>query len=278
MQQVAVFVDAGYVYAQGGLAISGHYQARGHLTVKAEAFKTCLNRALESRCPGRPLLRIYWYDAAPGPTRLTADQMALAYEDDVKLRLGTLNAQGQQKGIDSLIVTDLIELARNGAISDAVLVSGDADLRVGVQIAQSYGVRVHLIGVAAVRASLSPLLAQESDTKTEWRAEDVEAFLAIHPGFELAPPEPGQEGEPPLDPRDITADAIAGELAAELSEEDVAWLLDAWTRAPGIPPDLDRRMLARWGAALDRDVTLEEKRQLRASFRAAVNARGPRLA
>jgi uncharacterized LabA/DUF88 family protein len=34
-----------------------------------------------------------------------------------------------------LIGTDLIELARNHAISDAVLLSGDEDLRIGVQIA-----------------------------------------------------------------------------------------------------------------------------------------------
>jgi uncharacterized LabA/DUF88 family protein len=54
---------------------------------------------------------------------------------DVKIRLGYINGAGQQKGVDSLIVTDLIELARNQAISDAYLVSGDGDLRVAVQIA-----------------------------------------------------------------------------------------------------------------------------------------------
>ena len=46
---------------------------------------------------------------------------------------------GRQKGVDSLIVTDLIELARNHAISDAVLLAGDEELRIGVQIAQSLG-------------------------------------------------------------------------------------------------------------------------------------------
>ena len=56
--------------------------------------------------------------------------------DNVKLRLGQLNSAGQQKGVDSLIVTDLMELARNKAISDAVVVTGDEDIRIAVQIAQ----------------------------------------------------------------------------------------------------------------------------------------------
>ncbi len=77
----------------------------------------------------------------------TAEQQDLADSDDVKLRLGVIAYTGRQKGVDSLIVTDLIELARNHAITDALLLSGDEDVRIGVQIAQTYGVRVHLLGV-----------------------------------------------------------------------------------------------------------------------------------
>ena len=51
-----------------------------------------------------------------------------------------MNSSGPAKGVDSLIVTDMITLARNGAMSDAVLLSGDEDLRVGVQQAQEFGV------------------------------------------------------------------------------------------------------------------------------------------
>jgi uncharacterized LabA/DUF88 family protein len=71
----------------------------------------------------------------------------LAHLDNVKVRLGFVNSVGEQKGVDSLIVTDMIALARNRAVSDAVLVSGDEDLRVGVQQAQEFGVRVHLVGI-----------------------------------------------------------------------------------------------------------------------------------
>ena len=78
--------------------------------------------------------------------RPSQEQLDLAHSDDVKLRLGFINEYGQQKGVDSLIVTDLVELARNHAISDAVILSGDEDIRIGVQIAQSFGVRAHLTG------------------------------------------------------------------------------------------------------------------------------------
>ena len=59
--------------------------------------------------------------------RLTADQALLASLDDVKIRLGFINSVGEQKGVDSLIVTDLIELARQKAVCDAILLSGDED-------------------------------------------------------------------------------------------------------------------------------------------------------
>lgn len=99
--------------------------------------------------------------------RQPAEQELLANSDNVKLRLGVVNDMGRQKGVDSLIVTDLIALARNQAVTDAVLLSGDKDVRIGVEIAQGYGVRVHLVGTEPSRASQSNALHQESDTKTE---------------------------------------------------------------------------------------------------------------
>ena len=85
----------------------------------------------------------------------------LAESDGIKLRLGYLNMAGEQKGINTLIVTDMIELARNGSMCDAVLVSGDEDVRVGVVVAQSFGVRVHLLGIAPSRSSQSKQLRME---------------------------------------------------------------------------------------------------------------------
>ena len=127
---------------------------------------------------GASLLRIYWYDGIKGG-RLTPAQQEVANLEDVKLRLGIVNQFGQQKGVDSLIVTDVVELARNHAISDAVILSGDEDLRVCVQIAQSYGVRVHLVGIAPSQGSQSIALLQEADTIMELSKDDVAAFMSL---------------------------------------------------------------------------------------------------
>ena len=97
----------------------------------------------------------------------------------MKLRLGMIAFTGRQKGVDSLIVTDLIELARNHAISDAILLYGDEDVRIGVQIAQSFGMRVHLLGIEPGANNQSRLPRQESDTTTEWQQPEVELFLAV---------------------------------------------------------------------------------------------------
>jgi uncharacterized LabA/DUF88 family protein len=142
----AVFVDAGYLFAQGSVALTGSKKPRSLLELDAETAITELLTIFKTHAVDCELLRIYWYDGASfkGPT---IDQDKLGHLDNVKLRLGLLNSVGEQKGVDSLIVTDMIELARLGAICDAVILSGDEDIRVGVQIAQNYGVRVHLLGI-----------------------------------------------------------------------------------------------------------------------------------
>src|SRR6202030_2894318 len=63
------------------------------------------------------------------------------------LRLGNLNARGQQKGVDAQIRADMEALARHRAITDAVLIAGDEDMVPAVEAAQAFGVRVHLWGI-----------------------------------------------------------------------------------------------------------------------------------
>lgn len=110
---------------------------------------------------GVSLLRIHWYDGAGnGPT---VERLALANTENVKLRLGSINSAGGQKEVDSLLVTDLIDLARNQSICDATVVTADTDARIAMQIAQTFGVRVLLIGLEPSRVPQSPSLRQEVD-------------------------------------------------------------------------------------------------------------------
>ncbi|MDJ0278700.1 NYN domain-containing protein [Sphingomonas sp. 2R-10] len=274
MTYSAVFVDAGYLFAQGSVALTGAKRNRSELRLNEAAAVAALDKLVHQKSEGCRLLRIYWYDA-PLHTGMTAQQSSLAVLDRVKMRLGVLNGQGQQKGVDSLIVTDLIELARNRSITDALLVSGDEDVRIGAQIAQNYGVSIHLLGIHPARGSQSPLLRQEADTITEWDASVVGTFLSAvaAPSISARPPVSGegeaiqssaQEGE-------IIANVIKG-LLAELSTKDLNDLRTFWATKPGLPPELDRPMLGRCRDGFSRELTPNERRSARAQFVEAIKA------
>lgn len=109
----------------------------------------------------------------------------------MKLRLGHINVNGQQKGVDSLIILDLVELSRNKAISDAVVLSGDEDVRAGISVAQSLGVRVHLLGVASTDGSQARDLIEEADTLQVWAKEDIASILSVSKDVDTT----GQQGD-----------------------------------------------------------------------------------
>jgi uncharacterized LabA/DUF88 family protein len=158
----AVFVDAGYLYAASG-ALLLEANTRREYRVSAEKLIEALTSHADTQLVGE-LLRVYWYDAAPR-RQPTVDQRVIANLSLVKLRLGNLNAQGQQKGVDAQLRADLEALARHRAITDAVLLAGDEDMLPAVEAAQRYGVRVHLWGVEPTHGSnQAEWLVWESDT------------------------------------------------------------------------------------------------------------------
>jgi hypothetical protein len=197
---------------------------------------------------------------------------------------------GQQKGVDSLIVTDLIELARLGAICDAILLSGDEDVRIGVQIAQNYGTRIHLLGIAPSRGSQSKALLQEADTTSEWDGATVAKFLSLRSvpaagavtATIVTPPPRGTVT--PTAPQSIAepADAakfraVANAFTATLTEGDVKSLIAYWSTQRGVPPEFDRRLLAKSRDEIGRDLVIDEKRFARAEFTNAVKAKAAAL-
>src|ERR671914_2911042 len=158
----AIFVDAGYLYAASG-ALLLEATSRREYRVSAEKLIEALTHHADKQLVGE-LLRVYWFDAAP-KRQPTVDQRVIANLPLVKLRLGNLNAQGQQKGVDAQLRADLEALARHRAITDAVLLAGDEDMLPAVEAAQRYGVRVHLWGVEPTHGSnQAEWLVWESDT------------------------------------------------------------------------------------------------------------------
>ena len=186
------------------------------------------------------------------------------------MRLGFVNSKGQQKGVDSLIVTDLIELARLKSISDALLISGDEDVRVGVQIAQNFGVRVHLVGIYPSRGSQSPQLQQEADTTTELTASEVQKFLSLSlpvlAEYQQAPANSSKATQ-----HQNAANFMATEVAAfvsELSRSEVEGVQTYWKTNRGVPPEIDRKLLHLCGRG--QRLEADEVKFIRSEFQAAV--------
>lgn len=267
MDRVAVFVDAGYVFAQGSAAICGQKAPRDTIILDAPKAIKLLKGLAESKSSSCRLLRIYWYDGNRSGAGQTIDQATLAHLDDVKLRLGFVNSYGQQKGVDSLIVTDLIELARLKSISDALLLSGDEDVRVGVQIAQNYGVRVHLVGIHPARGSQSLQLQQEADTTIELSPSEIGAFLSIR-----ANAAPGASAGAAQSGNNASLESAVDAFVSHLSASELDGIEAYWTTDRGVPADLDRKLLPMCGQAIGRRLERDEIKRARSEFQKRVRA------
>ena len=178
MDRVAVFVDAGYLFWQGSRELCGDRLAREYFALDHAVLSAKLTEFAE-RISGLPLLRIYWYDRTSHD--LAKLHVTLADQPGIKVRMALANQRGQRKGVDSLVVADMLTLTRNRAMAECVLLSGDEGVTDGVQQAQEYGVRVHLLGIKPARESQPVLLLQEADSTHEWTAGDLCSFLEWRP-------------------------------------------------------------------------------------------------
>ena len=272
MDRVAVFVDAGYLFAQGSIELCGAKLTRGEIVLDHNAVTAKLKTFAET-VSELPLLRIYWYDGtSQGPT---LQHITLAGQASVKVRLGFVNSQGQQKGVDSLVVTDMITLARNRAMAECVLLSGDEDLRVGVQQAQEYGVRVHLLGIKPARGSQSNFLLQEADATHQWEASDLRNFLRRRPHVQpdapplaVAIPDP-QEGADAPDP----LEEVARQVADEIAENEIGPLVESIRATKLRPSEIDAKLLAISRRRLGNDLDSSQKSKVRSAFLSALETR-----
>lgn len=272
MERVAIFVDAGYLYAAGSVAIVGSNQPRVNLVLNLAEVIHKLRKVACAKTNNAALLRIYWYDGVSSQG-LSYEQERLAETDDVKLRLGIINSYGQQKGVDSLIVTDLVELARNQAITEAVLLSGDEDVRIGVQIAQSFGVRVHLMGIEPSRGNQSDSLRQETDTTTEWSKIDIGEILTVRQ--EVAPIQPtihsASEVASDTD-TSSTLNSVVDEFIETLSEYELNNLAEIPLNSL-LPREFDAPLLAASRNRIGRDLDNAERIYVRNKFREEARAK-----
>ena len=276
MNRVAIFIDAGYLYASAIKLLTGIKQSRSAITLSYEDFLDYIIRQSEA-LTRRELLRVYWYDGtSSGPT---GAHRKLAYQSNVKLRLGMVSLTGEQKGVDSLLIMDMANLAQNRAMSDAVVLTGDEDIRVGVVLAQQYGVRVHLIGIADPdgERNQSSMLQQEADTTGLIALEELQKFATVNDRSGMD----GEDDEYGDDPATVALvqqllDEAAHLLISTLGPDELIQARMALgTGAQAVPPMLDRQLLMAGRQRMQRDLMPHEKRQLRARFVAQLKRAAP---
>ncbi|WP_173140205.1 NYN domain-containing protein [Kibdelosporangium persicum] len=264
MDRSVIMVDAGYLYAAGGQLCCGT-RSRADLVLNASLF---VQRLADRVRTGLALqvLRTYWYDAARDGIR-TEEQQTIAGQHDVKLRLGRLNGQNQQKGVDALIYRDMITLAQHRAVADIVLVSGDEDLHEGVRTVQDYGVRVVLVGIEAVTGfNQSRELVYEADRLWTLSADDLHGVFDRR-GLPQSTSAVTQ-GEPAVRSTSHRATHAAVAFATQWRDQaEETELMELLSDRPRIPRPLDIELLT----AVEREIgqNLRNDEQLKRNVRAA---------
>lgn len=174
---------------------------------------------------------------------------------------------GQQKGVDGLLMADLIALSQNKAISSAVIISGDADLVPGISAAQMLGVRIHRLEISGQEAS-SPTLCEEVDRNSEWPRNDIEGFASkkdkdgsAKQGNLISPIDVQEDISQA--PPSISLDEIAVKFVSGLNVGEKDEILSKVS----IPPDKDKQLLFQAKVALKRFLRPEEKKELRSKVR-----------
>lgn len=198
MGRFAVLVDAGYLLSQG-VQILSEQRSKSRKDIAIADPRGLITQIISQAVAAlgnSDLLRVYWYDGVAG--RLSAEHEALSLLPDVQFRAGTISKSGLQKGVDSKIMADLIELSTNQAITDAVLLTGDGDLVIGVDLAQRRGVRVAILGLEDLAQDISHNQSFEivcaADRVRRLARADIAPFLSYHPstarGADLISPTP----------------------------------------------------------------------------------------
>jgi uncharacterized LabA/DUF88 family protein len=185
VDRCALFVDAGYLLADGAMAVHGTRRRESASWDFGGLLQLLGNLARERT--GLPLLRCYWYEATVEGRR-SPEHDALADLPGIKLRLSRIRP-GRREGVDTEIHRDLMTLARNGGVADAVVVSGDEDIAQVIVDAQDHGVRVTVVHVAVDgNWTISRVLRHECDDLIEIGSGHLRPYVNLLAGVDTSVP------------------------------------------------------------------------------------------
>ena len=142
--KVAIFIDGGYL----------DKIAKDEFNVRIDYEKLSKELSL-----GKEILRTYYYHCEPyQSTPVTTEERerfskaqkfhgALIRLPRYEVKLGQLQCirgEFRQKGVDTLLSIDIVNLAASSKISDVVLLAGDSDYLPAIKVAKEHGVNVTL--------------------------------------------------------------------------------------------------------------------------------------
>lgn len=272
MNRCAIFIDAGYLLAEAGEFCFNTLKKTGKKNRPVCDYKQMLEALKKLACNdcGLPILRTYWYDAAPNAIGLPApEQDFIASLPNVKIRLGRIIG-GKQKGVDSLIYRDIMTLARERAFEIGYLLSGDEDLREGVIAAQEMGVQMVLIGVPSKKENnQSPFLIREADKHIMVEESILRPYLKEPLSSRPIPTLSSVSKEPIAIGR-----RFARRWLKDAKSEEISELEQQLQNNKGrIPPLIDAELL-RFAKNIKESETEEFKRHLREGFRQGIARSG----
>ena len=288
--QIAIFVDVGYVCALGSMAMTGEGEAvpRIRVGINVDVLTAELKQVCRALVGAKPLLRIYWYETGTQNRTLSTEQLRICENDEFKLRLVSLHPQNVKTGTATAISRDLIELSRKGAISDALIVARNDTLRHGIEVSQSYGVRIHMLEVFAREDAKFSWLRTDTDTSRSWGSDVLDRFLYLNElpaespnfstplrtqrhSFETSAPFLARRTEPAVS--DETVDsihAVVKDYIEELYDDELESCLSYWRTGRGVPNNYDKSLLFECRNVLDRNLSENERQVMRNSFRTFV--------
>ncbi|GAB2891792.1 NYN domain-containing protein [Neomicrococcus lactis] len=224
--QRAIFIDAGFLHAAGGMHVAGT-SYRKATRVNHERLINGILKCTEDHS-GLDLLRLYWYDAAKDAV-FQPEHKKIGLLPGVKVRLGRMSYEGNQKGVDLKLGLDLVGIARNRAASVGYLLSGDDDLTEAVEAAQDLGMKVVLVcledansklGVRSVAENLALLVDSiihipNELIETSFIREVLEKPGTAYPLQPVAPPATSAE----VPPNEVEAGNQAASSSSQETEQ-----------------------------------------------------------
>ena len=235
MDRYAIFVDAEYLYTEGGMLCCNSPDRQEILLYGLGANDFLIGLATDV-CDLQPL-RTYWYDTSSDGVPTPAQQL-VATLPNMKLRLQTGTSRDRQASLTAAIRRDLSTLARERGICDAFLLSADEDLLDCVREVQNLGLRVTLINISSrdERRDLSAGLAVEADEVIKLTKDDLSRFIRRR----RTPDDAATDTYDPVDSVAAAATEFAESWLYRASDDEFDALLD---QRPRIPESLDGDLL-----------------------------------